>query len=206
MSRLNPFQQELRARWKPFMAAKGFRGGPVHYLRTPLPYLHCVYLQRKSDGSAYSVNLGMHLDFIPVESGEPLERLTQPSCGLMVRLTPNWKGDQWWSVADPVGSVGTMIELFDRVGNPFLNQFREFPEPFVNITPSEVINLDDRLRAFFPMGFHQSGLCLLLCQVHKYLDNKDMVREFADIGLQYCNEGNPIAIKAMQRKLRAFLK
>jgi len=130
------------------------------------------------------VDLGVHLDFLPVVAGgipaRP-EAMSVTECEIRKRLTPNPDfEDFWWAYHDPHACEDVLAALQTR-GLPFFEQFQSFPTFWQSIS---VDDLRTGKYGIFLPGLTTTRAALLLARLHACLGDQSRCRAFAEFGLE----------------------
>lgn len=163
------------------------------------PSIGCVEFQTRSDGRAFTVNLGVHFDFIPVsgmEGAPPLD-IREPQCELRTRLEERGSG-KWWT--SPKRDAAEVAELMRGQGLDFLTRYQDPRSGFGEITPSE---LDGAQALALTPKLTRSRRLLLFARVYEYIGRVDWAKEVAESALA---ERLPVGPRVQLKRLLARLK
>jgi hypothetical protein len=200
------FTEMIRSIFLPYLKEQGFScQGIKNYRRFQKPFIHCVNLQARSDGKAICVNMGVHLDFLPV-SGRleipSVDEIKEINCCIRTRLSPMGQSDCWW-VADPaMNQVELIKQLFQEQGIAFFEKFRLFPDVFGLVT-IEDIESGNTMKVF--PGKTRVGMAMLLARVNDHIGQKEKSIQFAQYGLRNVGLGHPQSGKGLIKPFREII-
>ena len=163
------------------------------------PWIGCVELQTRSDRSAFTVNLGVHFDFIPVagtEGAPPLD-IREPQCELRTRLEERGR-EKWWT--SPKRDAAEVAELMRGQGLDFLTRYQDPRTVFGELTPSEIEG--EPALALTPQ-LTRSRRLLLFARVYEYIGRLDWAKEVAESALA---ERLPVGPRVQLKRLLARLQ
>lgn len=167
-----------------FLPPRGFQGKDIEYRRQRGHVISCLVVQEHSSEPRCCVDLGVHLDLLPVMGGTgtaQLEAMTVTHCEIRRRLTPRPDlEDFWWAYHESGAREGLMTAL-ESQGLPFLERLEAFP------TYWQSISVDDlRAGAFTTLlpGVTRIRAALLLARVHRFLGDGTRCHGFAAYGLE----------------------
>lgn len=124
-----------------------------------------IYFQRKSDGSAYFVNVGIHPLFL--DSGV----LEEVDCALRTRLG---------SIDNRNGMDQAELEKTVQEAIDFTAQYSSYPTIFSSIDPEKDLDKDWLLKHF---SITKTNLCRLYVEYYDSIDSKKLALNFANYGL-----------------------
>lgn len=124
-----------------------------------------IYFQRKSDGSAYFVNIGIHPLFL--DSG----LLQEVDCALRTRLG---------SIENRNGMDQAELEKAVQEAIDFTAQYSSYPTVFSSIDPEKDLEKDWLLIQF---SITKMNLCRLYVEYYDAIDSKKLALDFANYGL-----------------------
>ena len=186
------FTKQVESILAPFFIEQGFsRQGIDHYRRIIKPFIHCIWLQERSDRKALCVNMGVHLDFIPLSgmiSISEIDKVVQPSCCIMDRLAPQGKYDYWWPAKPTQKQVKSIKKLFGKDGKSFFEQYVNFPDVFESITIGD-IQSGDALKVL--PGMTKRGMAVFLARIYEHIRQKEKAIQFSKFGLEIIKNANP---------------
>ena len=203
------FEKVLRSSWFAELERAGFgkTKGRWHFRRVRSPYIDLVELQRRSDGQAACVNLGLHLDFLPPPSSDNLrpEDCAIGNCAIQARLTPSDDlPDYWWGFGDTdleaVRSAEDLIRCFVQRGLPFFDYYTDLPGPF-GLVSVESLRVGSYLRVQIKGNFTSPALAaLVLARIHEHLQDWTKAEAFAQFGIGFGlkHKFEPILIRTAQ--------
>ncbi len=178
----NRFFQVLDGELGPVLQAFGFAGQEQEWKRHRDPVVNCVEIQVRSDQSACTVNLGVHLTFLPAGGGSipvDFDTITEADCEIQNRLAWRNEPEHWWGFDSPEESVADLVACFREKGEAYFGKFANFPHPFIDIEPS---NLDDKeISTLFPIMTKVRKI-LLIARVHEHLGDTTNAVRFAQLG------------------------
>ncbi len=151
------------------------------------PFIHCIWLQERSEKDAVCVNLGVHLDFVFV-SGKlhipPVTEIEQIYCEVKDRLASS----NWW-LAKPAKEQVTSIRMaMEQEGVIFFERYKIFPGFLESITIDD-INTGEVLK-YLP-GMTYIRLALFLARVNDYIGRREKAVQFSEYGLKNIGVENP---------------
>ena len=132
-----------------------------NYYKINHDFYTIIYFQRKSDGTAYFVNIGIHPLFL--DSG----LLEEVDCALRTRLG---------SIDHRNGMDQAELEKAVREAIDFTAQFSSYPTVFSSIDPEK----DWLLNQF---SITKVNLCRLYVEYYDAIDSKKLALDFANYGL-----------------------
>jgi len=186
------FTEQVKTILVPYFKEQGFtQSGIDHYRRYIKPFIHCVWLQESSDRKALCVNLGVHLDFLPLcgmISIPKVEDVIQPACDITDRLTPKGQYDYWWPAEQAKRQVKSIKALFQKEGIAFFERYTSFPDVFESVT-IEDIKSGDALKIV--PGLSRRGIAMFLACIYEHIGQKEKAVQFSEYGLENIKEANP---------------
>jgi hypothetical protein len=192
------FFETLRVGFAPLLRSEGFRGSGRTFRRTRGEFLHIVNIQGSRHGDRCSVNLGVHLSFLPLlGGGGPLDpaRIRECECEFRARLVLPGESDRWWPYGtveeDSTASARDLIDLYSSEGRKHFERASAFPEPFASITPEDLERGDLSL---LPGRTTAVRACLAMARISRHCGSRELARRFADIGLS--RVGSAAALRA----------
>ena len=178
----NRFFEMLDGELGPVLQASGFAGQRQEWKRHRDPVVNCVEVQLRSDQTACTVNLGVHLTFLPVGDGSsPVEfdTITEVDCEIQSRLAWSNEPEHWCKFDSPEESVADLVACFRERGEAYFENFVNFPHPFIDIEPGSLD--DDEVSALFPIMTKVRKI-LLIARVHEHLGDATNAVRFARLG------------------------
>jgi hypothetical protein len=167
-----------------FLTARGFWSKGLEYRRQRGHVFSCLAIQEHSSEPMCCVDLGVHLDFLPVIGGsttpEP-EAMTVTRCEIRRRLTPRPDLEDFWWRYHENGAREELVTALEKEGLPFFERLESFPECW------QSISLDDLRDGSFSKqlpGVTRVRAALLLARVHSFLGDSHGCRGFAAYGLE----------------------
>ena len=136
-----------------------------NYYKVDHDFYTVIYFQRKSDGSAYFVNVGLHPLFL--ESG----LLEEVDCALRTRLG---------SIDHRNGMDQAELEKAVQDAIDFTDQYSSYPTVFSSIDPEKDLDKDWLLKHF---SITKTNLCRLYVEYYDSIDSKKLALNFANYGL-----------------------
>ena len=136
-----------------------------NYYKVDHDFYTVIYFQRKSDGSAYFVNVGLHPLFL--ESG----LLEEVDCALRTRLG---------SIDNRSGVDQVELEKAVQEAIDFTTQYSSYPTVFSSINPEKDLEKDGLLKDF---SITKVNLCRLYVEYYDAIDSKELALDFANYGL-----------------------
>ena len=132
-----------------------------NYYKIDHDFYTVIYFQRKSDGSAYFVNVGLHLLFL--DAG----LLEEVDCALRTRLG---------SIDYRNGMDQAELEKAVQEAIDFTAQYASYPTVFSSIDPEK----DWLLKQF---SITKVNLCRLYVEYYDSIDSKKLALDFTNYGL-----------------------
>lgn len=132
-----------------------------NYYKINHDFYTVIYFQRKSDGTAYFVNIGIHPLFL--DSG----LLQEVDCALRTRLG---------SIDHRNGMEQAELEKAVQEAIDFTAQYSSYPTVFSSIDPEK----DGLLKDF---SITKVNLCRLYVEYYDTIDSKKVALDFANYGL-----------------------
>ena len=136
-----------------------------NYYKVDHDFYTVIYFQRKSDGSAYFVNVGLHPLFL--DSG----LLEEVDCALRTRLG---------SIDNRNGMDQAELEKTVQEAIDFTAQYSSYPTIFSSIDPEKDLDKDWLLKHF---SITKTNLCRLYVEYYDSIDSKKLALNFANYGL-----------------------
>lgn len=136
-----------------------------NYYKINHDFYTVIYFQRKSDGTAYFVNIGIHPLFL--DSG----LLEEVDCALRTRLG---------SINNRNGMDQAELEKAVQEAINFTNQYSSYPTVFSSINPGKDLEKDGLLKDF---SITKVNLCRLYVEYYDAIDSKKLALDFANYGL-----------------------
>ena len=136
-----------------------------NYYKIDHDFYTVIYFQRKSDGSAYFVNVGLHPLFL--DAG----LLEEVDCALRTRLG----SIDYRNGMDQAELEKTVQEAID-----FTAQYSSYPTIFSSIDPEKDLDKDWLLKHF---SITKTNLCRLYVEYYDSIDSKKLALDFANYGL-----------------------
>ncbi|SUT95219.1 Uncharacterised protein [[Actinobacillus] rossii] len=127
-----------------------------------------VYLQRKSDGSLYFFNVGIHPRFLLNTTNDVIEEV---DCALRTRI-----GTLSTVEAERKEELGKLISDLHQ----FSVHYSEYKSIFNTNNPCDLAHQHKILHTF---SITQVNLCRLYVEYYDFLNNKDIALLFANYGL-----------------------
>lgn len=195
----NHFFEMLDGELSPILQANGFAGHGREWKRLRDPVINCVEIQLRSDQAACSVNLGVHLAFLPVVGGlSPVDfnAITEVDCEVQSRLAWANEREHWWEFDSPEESVANLVACFRERGEAYFEKFSQFPHPFIDIDPDSLD--DDEISTLFPI-MTKVRKVLLIARVHEHVGDIANAVRFAQLGKEVA--GMAVGPKAAFREI-----
>ena len=136
-----------------------------NYYKINHDFYTVIYFQRKSDGTAYFVNIGLHPLFL--DSG----LLEEVDCALRTRLG---------SIDHRDGMDQAELEKAVQDAIDFTAQYSSYPTVFSSIDPEKDLDKDWLLEQF---SITKVNLCRLYVEYYDSIDSKKLALDFANYGL-----------------------
>ena len=208
----------LRQEWLPFLKDVGFKRNGVRFQRVIGDVYHVIGLQKNKYGGSCCVNLGLHLSFLPLPSGnfpQPDEITRVESCEFQWRLAPPGYTDYWWAYEQGVSAHLPLAFLKEENRSPLerarhlANTYMAVGEPAFQRLASlsqianliHLVDLDNPIRVVPEYAFTSGRAGLTMARIHKHLGDHDLARRFARAGLERIGKA-----KAIQVELEKFME
>jgi hypothetical protein len=171
----------LAAEFYPELRREGFRGSTLR--RRIGPIVHVVNVQGSQSGGRCYVNLGAHLDFLPVAGWREPDpgKILEYMCEFRSRLTPPGRLPGWPygdSDDETSHSIDLLRDAFREQAVPFFAALGTYPDSFLAVAPSDF--LGDRRPG--PSSWCTSSLTFARIALH--LGDRTRARAFAEVGLE----------------------
>ena len=141
-----------------------------NYYKINHDFYTVIYFQRKSDGNAYFVNIGIHPLFL--DSG----LLEEVDCALRTRLG---------SIDNRNGMDQAELEKAIQEAIDFTAQYSTYPTVFSSIDPEKELDKDKLLKDF---SITKVNLCRLYVEYYDAIDSKKLALYFANYGLSIASK------------------
>lgn len=196
------FKKLIAKYFTPRLRSEGWNGSGFHFRKTSED--NCIFVlsfQPDKYGGECWVEIGMHLDFLKNIDGQKydLKKITCPSIDIRRRISPDSSVNYTWkyrsSEQDNKLVINSIWETFNSDGKDFINQFKGFPHPFLDIKVDDIDKRDDKYQINgipFPPDVRTAWY---LSQVYLYTENNDKAKKFAEFGLSRINGQNGSALK-----------
>jgi len=180
------FYKHLKRHLNPHFKTLEFKPRGRENVRYRAPFIHCVGFQTDKGGGSCCVELGVHLDFLPLSHGPmpDVAKMAAYTCEIRRRMLPaDGMIDYWWTFGnDDVSSeesAKSLASTFQERGLSFFNQYTSISEAFQQFTPEDLHNG----RAPSILSLTEARASLLLVRIHTHLGLNDKARTFAQAGL-----------------------
>ncbi len=163
----------------PLFREYGFKGSGAHYRRVREHFIDCINIQRRSDGSSFCVNLGVHPIFALTDATAE-KTLREVCCWFRWRLCADGHSDQWWPIQfSSQAEISALKTLFQVSGAQYFDRFRCYPEVF-DITPSRI---DREREAICKLGVNTMLFSFYAAQANRLMGNFAAARALAVFAL-----------------------
>ena len=156
-----------------------------NYYKINHDFYTVIYFQRKSDGTAYFVNIGIHPLFL--DSG----LLEEVDCALRTRLG---------SIDNRSGVDQVELEKAVQEAIDFTVQYSSYPTVFSSINPEKDLEKDGLLKQF---SITKVNLCRLYVEYYDAIDSKKVALDFANYGLSIASKMATIPRKFFKTYIRS---
>jgi hypothetical protein len=207
----------LRDEWGAFLRHAGFVGTEERFQRELGPVIHALAVQESKHGGSCCINLGVHLDFLPLTTGKPPQagaHVRPESCEFQWRLTPPGFRDYWWAFekgaaahlpppmlqeenAGPAERAQHLAGTFETQGEPAFQRLSTLQQIADLI---KLQDLDNEWRIVPEYAFTPGRAGLSMARIHRQLGNHDLARRFAVAGLERVGKA-----RAVHLELEMFL-
>ena len=195
----NILKQEL----SPELRKIGFKGSGQNFLRIENEVVNIVNIQNYKYGGSCTINLGLHLSFLPMNWTTELPNLKiikEYDCEFRTRLAPYSRSDYWWKydgfLSSPEKKARHLIKTYFKYGEPQFTKFDSIEKIAAMFTIGE-FKKEDWLTVFGDITL-QRGV-LTMARIHRHLGNMPMAREFAIFGLE--NLGKATALQSQYEEI-----
>lgn len=174
----------------PRLRTIGFTGSGKHYRRVIEEVLNGVTIWGDKYGGQCSVDLGIHLTFLPdhINSKIKPSQFKEIDSDIRWRLMPpGHRGDWKWNYAEGRASVDALVEAFFEWGEPVFSRFRTL-ESIVNALSLEDLRADS-LGSLPTTHLTQTRAAMMYARIHEHLGNVALAREFGKLGLETMGRG-----------------
>ncbi|NEN76072.1 DUF4304 domain-containing protein [Pelistega sp. NLN82] len=148
-----------------------------------------VYLQRKSDGSLYFFNVGIHPMFLFDSTNDVIEEV---DCALRTRIG-------MLSVVESERKENLSKLLNDL--HQFSTHYSNYKSIFISHNPNDLTSEDKILNEF---SITQVNLCKLYVEYYDFLNNKDTALLFVNYGLSIAPKLAVIPKKFFKEYIRLY--
>jgi hypothetical protein len=197
------FYEVLKREFAPALRDAGFSGSHRQFRRVSGEVIHTLWIQAHRYGGRCAVNLGLHLDFLPVGvSGTrpSLETIDTADCAFTTRLVPGHGVGYWWRygglLRSPPRSARHLIRTYFEWGEPLFGRYATVEAVAEMVSP-------ESLRAGrVGEGFAAvtgPRLALSLARIHRHLGDMALAQTYASIGLEHI--GAAAALEAPLREI-----
>jgi hypothetical protein len=194
------FTEQVETILVPYFKEQGFaQSGIDNYRRYKKPFIHCIWLQERSDRKALCVNLGVHLDFLPLcgmISISKVEEVIQPACDITDRLTPKSQYDYWWPAKRAKRQVKSIKALFQKEGIDFFERYTSFPDVFESVTIEDIKS--GNASVILPEKTRR-GMAMFLARIYEHIGQKEKAVQFSEYGIETIKEANPRHIRPTKK-------
>lgn len=192
------FYDVLKKEFAPKLREIGFKGSGQNFYRAKDDVINIINIQANKYGGSCAVNLGLHLSFLPTNTGMDLpeiRNIKEYDCEFRMRLAPRNKMDYWWKYGgllnSPTKNARHLIKTYFEYGEPHFKEFDEV-EKIASMLTLEDIENNDYIKVFGGV-VPQCG-ALAMARIHKHIGNISEAKEFARVGLK--NIGRAVALKS----------
>ncbi len=194
------FRKLLQLHRKPQLNQLGFMGSDHHFRKnSDEHFIYTLVIQGNRYGGSCIMELGMHLDFLPIglNGKADIHNLTVYDCEFRKRIEagipwtqkifgPIQTQARWFeygkSKADAIRTINRMYKVFKVRGLEYFEQFRGFPDPILSITLEQL--KAERGKQQISMGAPQNlRLALIIARTHEFVGDLDSSLKFAEWGL-----------------------
>ncbi|GAB5398917.1 MAG: hypothetical protein Aureis2KO_05020 [Aureisphaera sp.] len=191
------FKKLVAKHFAPRIRKLDWKGSGFHFRKVEDNHVVKIFgLQGSWDGGSVCCETAIHFDFIPDLAGKPFDKATYASCIIRERLSPKGEGDYHWTFRDKeednVKSINQIWDAFETYGQRFYNDFNNFPEPFLSITPQDFNQTrflghgkKKRVKILDKYYIHNEiHLAWLLKEINSFLGKRDSALEFVELGMK----------------------
>jgi hypothetical protein len=190
----------------PVLREARFTGSKWYFVRARPPFIDAVWLQVNSEKTGCTLNLGVHLDFVPTKTGKVADVSTIGigEWEINTRLIRDPRsGDEWWPFgrgkSDAEASARDLTLAFSSRGLALFERFNALPGPFAAVTP-EAIDAGTADPETLP-SLTRPRAALLLARIYAHLGDSVKAKEFAEVGMRHLSVGSNL-----KRPLRELLE
>ncbi|WP_209444287.1 DUF4304 domain-containing protein [Paenibacillus ihuae] len=183
----------------------GFMGSDHHFRKnSDEHFIYTLVIQGNRYGGSCIIELGVHLDFLPIGLNEKADNhnLTVYDCEFRERIEAGIPWTQrifgpaqaqagWFeygkSEADAIRTINRMYKVFKVRGLEYFDQFKGFPEPILSITLEEL--KAGRSKQQMSMGAPLDlRLALVIARTHEFVGDLNSSLKFAEWGLNHLGQ------------------
>ncbi len=203
------FKKRITKYVAPKLRKQGWKGTGWHYRKfTDTNCIFCLSFQPNKYGGECWVEIGVHLDFLKNigRKDYDLKNITCHSLDIRRRISPDKTENYAWKYKDTDEKneliIKSIWDTFITDGQEFMDQFNEFPKPFLDI---EITDIDKRDENYQIKGIPlppDVRTAWYLSQVYLYIGETEKAEEFADFGLSRIHGQVGSALKADLEKIK----
>ncbi|MDH5694477.1 MAG: DUF4304 domain-containing protein [Gammaproteobacteria bacterium] len=184
------FFEILKEEFSPKLREIGFKGSGQNFRRIYSPLIHTINIQGNKYGDSCCVNLGIHLEFLPITwsaSKLPdINKIKGADCEFRKRLAPNRDQDYWWKykgelLSNTTRSARSLIETYRKYGEPGFQNFKTVDDVLGMLSVSE-IEQEKYINVFG--GVVPVRGALTMARIYSHVGNVEKSVEFAKLGLK----------------------
>ena len=193
------FAEQLKERFAPALRSIGFKGSGAHFRRTRGEIVNAIWIQGSRDGTKCTVNLGLHLTFLPVNWQDELPnpaKIKEIDCEFRDRLAPPGMQDYWWEYGSlrspPSKHIANLYSTYFEHGEP---RFRAYDtvEAVAQMFSPEQLRWGTYMEGFGGITVPRAALAMARIRMH--LGQKELAAEYARVGL--AKLGNTSGLKSI---------
>jgi hypothetical protein len=199
------FFEILKHEFSPLLRELGFNGSGQDFRRVYSPVIHVINIQRNKHGGSCCVNLGVHLEFLPITGSNNIlpdvRNIKEFDCEFRKRLAPKKRRDHWWKYDGGLfGNTGksarNLIETYKNYGEPALQKLKTLEDLKVMLEAGDLRK--NKIHSSFGEIIPVRA-ALTLARIYKHEGQIEKSVEYAKIGLQ--NSGKAPALKPELERL-----
>lgn len=205
------FIEIMDEKFTPYMKSLGFKGSKNNFYLHNKPWIYTVNIFKDKYGGSCALNLGIHLDFIEPWCNEMRipSKFIEPLCLLRESLGMN-NGNSWYyyglTPEEGHETVDLMMEMFQSKAVPYMEQFKNYPEPFTQIKYEDLLKPSNKFLAF---GINDQMLDwvyihIFLAQVYFDIGEKDLALKILRYSLAHKENQNPFIQEQINRWIEKF--
>ena len=198
------FYAVLKTEFAPRLRAVAFKGTGQNFRRVAGDMIHAINIQGNKWGDSCTVNLGLHLTFLPdtLQVMPDLKTIKEIDCEFRFRMFVDEGRDQWWlygtTPMEAEQSARSLIATYFDFGEP---HFSRYNQPTALVAELEQIVFGHRPAEHWLQRLSLVRAALAGARIHLHYGNLAESKRFARAGLNHIR--NPVGI-ALREELNAL--